>query len=185
MTVFVRHIRALQRYAEASGIEITRAPLPACVLGRTCHNRITLRDDLAPEQELPTLIHELAHSIVHRPIVSSTDCTLYEYEAEAVEAVVMARLGTLEHHGARDALYGPLETPTDGLLAVSVSRVRVASERIFEALDAEGEVLDAQGAEAILESQPAVDLEAAAGKEVVLENEAYRLSNLLGLAQPL
>jgi hypothetical protein len=125
----------LQQYAAASGIPVERAPLPPCVLGRTCRDRITLHHELLPEQELPTLIHELAHWIAHRPIGSSFHGTIFEYEAEAVEALVMSRIGGYERAGEEpDPMHMFREAPTDFLLAASVSRVHLASERICEAL---------------------------------------------------
>ncbi len=175
MTVFQRHIRVLQRYAEGLGIRVERASLPACVLGRTCRDRITLHHGLAPSEELPTLIHELAHSLVHGAGESGHRCTLFEYEAEAVESLVMARIGVQERAGVTDPLHGFLETPTDGLLAESVSRVRFASERICEALERP------HGSEA----QAPVDLDATAGEEIVFENKPHGVGDFLGFAQPL
>lgn len=115
-------------------MRLERALLPECVHGRTCRDRITLSAALPPEQELATLIHELAHWLVHRPGGSSHECTLFEYEAEAVEALVLRRIGVSPRARAPDPLHMFLENPTDGLLAASVNRARAASERISEAL---------------------------------------------------
>src|SRR5271165_3605203 len=123
MTSIPDCIRALEAYIEGSGALLTRAHLPACVHGRICRDRITLRADLSPEQELIALIHELAHWLAHRNARAAMDCTLFEYEAEAVEALVMARLGLPYSHldGAPYRL-----SPTDNLWSASVARVTAA-----------------------------------------------------------
>jgi hypothetical protein len=87
------HIRSLESYVERSGARLVRSTLPESVHGRVSHDVIMLRVDLDPEQELLTLVHELAHWLAHRGVRAHQPCTVFEYEAEAVEAVVMARLG--------------------------------------------------------------------------------------------
>jgi hypothetical protein len=138
MTAILRHIRSLESYVERSGGRLVRAALPEWVDGRVFRDLITLQADLDPEQQLLALVHEVAHWLAHRdsefqPQVVS--CTIYEYEAEAVEALVMARLG-LPHprHGAADAGDDP---PTDGLLSSSVTRVISTTRRICQALGVE------------------------------------------------
>ena len=142
-----------------------RAALPEAVHGKMVHDLIVLRPDLAPEQELTALVHELAHWLAHRVVIDDAVCTVYEYEAEAVEALVMSRLGLPSPPGRED-------NPTDGLLWASVNRVIWASRRICDALglDARAEAWRPP-APARLQPQPAVDLDAAPGKEIVLEDE--------------
>jgi len=121
------HIQALEAYLERAGARVVRTSLPECVHGR----------------------------VAHRHARPGPHCTLFEYEAEAVETLVMRRLGL------QPAEYDPFgagqDSPTDGLLPASVRRVLWASSRICGALG--------------LESQAPVHFEAAAGKEVVFENE--------------
>jgi hypothetical protein len=121
------YIRSLESYVERSGARLVRSTLPESVHGRVSHDVIMLRVDLDPEQELLTLVHELAHWLAHRGVRAHQPCTVFEYEAEAVEAVVMARLG-LPRPSAHD------ESPTDDLLSASVTRVIWASSRICDAL---------------------------------------------------
>ncbi len=95
---------------------------------------ITLRSDLNPEQQLLTLVHELAHWLAHRDLGPQPHClhgTIYEYEAEAVEALVMARFGLPCPDHLEDSV------PTDGLLSSSVSRVVTTTRRICQALGLE------------------------------------------------
>lgn len=174
MTLILDHIRSLESYVARSGARLVRAALPEWVHGRVCCDLITLRTDLSPEQELLTLVHELAHWLAHRVACPGLDCTVFEYEAEAVEALVMARLGMARPR--LDAV--DFDGPTDGLLSASVTRVNWASSRICGALGLETERLP-------LEPQTPVHFEAAAGKEIVLEYEQHGVGDFLGLSQAL
>jgi len=107
-----------------------RTSLPEWVHGSASHDLIVLRPGLDPQQELTALVHELAHWLAHRGVGAPQPSTVYEYEAEAVEALVMARLG-LPRSGGQD------DDPTDDLLSASVTRVIWASSRICDALGVE------------------------------------------------
>jgi len=130
------YIRTLESYAERSGAHLVRAALPDPVHGKMAHDGIVLRPDLDPEQELTALVHELAHWLAHRTIIrdpawADPKFTVLEYEAEAVEALVMSRLG----------LHPPCSlsgSPTDDLLSASVDRVNWVSGRICDALGLNG-----------------------------------------------
>jgi hypothetical protein len=124
------HIRSLESYVERSGARLVRSPLPESVHGRVFSDLIMLRADLNPEQELLTLVHELTHWLTHRDPCLQHPCTVFEYEAEAVEALVMARLGL---RPSSDQI-AEGDNPTDGLLSASVKRVVWASSRICDAL---------------------------------------------------
>jgi hypothetical protein len=134
VSAIVHHIRSLESYAERRGARVVRAHLPASVCGGVAQDLITLQSDLAPEQELLTLVHEMTHWLAHRdPHAQGARCTIYEYEAEAVEALVMARLG-LPCETSSDASG---ERPTDGLLPCSVNRVLATTRHICQALGLE------------------------------------------------
>jgi hypothetical protein len=120
MATILDYIRSLESYAERSGARLVRS---GSVHGRVSCDLITLRADLDPEQELLTLVHELTHWLTHRDPCIQHLCTVFEYEAEAVEALVMARLGLQES-----------DHPTDDLLSASVKRVVWASSQICDAL---------------------------------------------------
>lgn len=135
MTAIQSHIRSLECYVERCGGCVVREALPDVVHGRLSENRITLQAGLAPQQQLLALVHELAHWLAHRdsPQDLRTRATIYEYEAEAVEALVMGRLGLaapLDDSAASDA-----DRPTDGLLTSSVARVLSTVRGICQALD--------------------------------------------------
>jgi len=124
----------LESYVERSGARLVRTTLPEAVHGRVSSDLITLRAGLDPEQELLTLVHELAHWLAHRGMNPTAPSTIFEYEAEAVEALVMSQLGLA--CPVHDPNLGN-DCPTDGLLFASVARVRWASGRICRALGVE------------------------------------------------
>ena len=130
MATMLDHIRSLESYVERSGARLVRSPLPESVHGRVFSDLIMLRADLDPEQQLLALVHELTHWLTHRDPCLQHPCTVFEYEAEAVEALVMARLG-LQSSSVQIA---EGDSPTDGLLSASVKRVVWASSRICDAL---------------------------------------------------
>ena len=174
MTAILDHIRSLEGYVERSGARLVRTTLPERVQGRACCGLITLRTGLSPEQELLTLVHELVHWLAHRHARPGLCCTVFEYEAEAVEAVVMTRLGM-----PRPGLdVTDFDGPTDGLLSASVTRVNWASSRICGALGLETERPPSK-------PQTPVNFEATAGKEIVLEYEQHGVGDFLGLSQAL
>ena len=152
-----------------------RSNLPAGVHGRIYRDQITLRQGLSPEQELIALVHELTHWLAHRDAHRAVECTLYEYEAEAVEALVMARLGLKLSRECAAPYHFP---PTDNLLSVSVTRATAASARICAALGLPAQMPGS-------ETQAAIDLDAAAGEEIVLEYEQYGMGDFFGLPEAL
>ena len=131
MATILDHIRSLESYAERSGARLVRSPLPESVHGRVFSDLIILRADLNPEQQLLTLVHELTHWLTHRDPCPQHPCTVFEYEAEAVEALVRARLGL---QSSSDPIDAAGDNPTDDLLPASVKRVVWASGRICDAL---------------------------------------------------
>jgi hypothetical protein len=132
--IISNHIRSLELYLWRSGARVVRCNLPGFVNGRSRRDLITLRKDLEPREELSTLVHELTHWLAHRETGEScVHYTVFEYEAEAVEALVMKYLGTQCSGSAAPALEN--ESPTDDLLLSSVERVNATSRRIFDVLE--------------------------------------------------
>ncbi len=139
MSTILQHIHSLESYAQRSGATLVRSALPEPVHGSVSHNHITLRCDLSPEQHLLALVHELTHWLAHRSEglrLPHAHCTIYEYEAEAVETLVMARLG-LEVPERTPGSVDDDGHPTDGLLSSSVNRVISTTQRICQALGLE------------------------------------------------
>ena len=176
MTSIHSHILSLEAYVARNGARVQRSSLPDCVQGRVFCDLITVGTGLNPQQELVALVHEVAHWLVHRDPSAGRDCTLFEYEAEAVETLVMARLGLPIPRRDRN-VFG-LGDPTDNLLSASVARVLRAKTRICDALGVETDLPPS-------EPQAAVNLEATTGKEVVFEYEQYGMGDFLGLPEAL
>ena len=170
------YIERLESLARRCGITVLRHSLEAGVLGRIEERRIVLRARLTPAQELLTLVHELSHLLLHRDVSPPLDRTICEYEAEAVERWV----GTVLRIEPYDDNLEVLETVTDGLLACSVKRVRCASLLLLEI---------ARGMPAFqnrrLQTQSAVQVDTAAGEEVILNNELRGVRDFIRLTQPL
>jgi hypothetical protein len=179
MTATYEYIDALEAYLTRCGAQLVRTMLPDWIHGRVRADLIAVRAGLPPEQELLTLVHEMTHWLAHRHLGPEHSRTLFEYEAEAVEALVMGRLGLPHPEGAHGKWR---DHPTDDLLAVSVQRVTEVTRRIFEALGLDSAALASR---ADSEAQAAVDFEAAAREEVVLEYELHGVGDFLGLPQAL
>jgi hypothetical protein len=126
------HIRVLEHFAASEGITLWRLPMAEWQLGQVRGNHIRLRAGLIPEQELPTLVHELTHWLVHRAVCTASERTIWEYEAEAVEAFVLGRLGLPNPFNDESGLTAA--DSSDALLAQSKQRVVFASNRICAAL---------------------------------------------------
>ena len=172
VTAILNHIRSLEAYVERSGARLVRTALPECVCGQLRGDVITLRAGLSPEQQLLTLVHELVHWLAHKDARPGLHCIWFEYEAQAVEALVMTRLGLpLPTFDTADL---GQESPTDGLLSHSVARVKWASRRICSALGLEAEPLCS-------EPQAPVHIQAAAGEEIVLKDKQHGVGDFLRL----
>jgi IrrE N-terminal-like domain len=170
------YIRRLEEFAERCGAPVVRNSLVAGVLGQIEERRIVLRAGLTLEQQLLTLVHELTHLIIHCNASPRVNRTVCEYEAEAVERWVGAALKV----GPSDEETLDAATMTEDLLACSVVRVRWASHVILKvARDS------AFGLPSRLQSQAAVEIDAPAREEVVLNDELHGVRNFIRLAQAL
>jgi hypothetical protein len=136
-------IDRLERFAALRGVTVLRTALCPWVLGRLQEERMILRSGMSKEQQLLTLIHELAHLLAHSD--ERLNRTVCEYEAEAVETLVAGQLGL------KDSTRMPIDisTVTDNLLACSVARVRKVSGTLVAA---------ARGAPSGLQAQAAVEI---------------------------
>jgi hypothetical protein len=137
MTAIQGHIRSLECYVEQCGGCVVREPLPDAIHGGMSRDCITLHAGLDPYEQLLALVHELTHWLAHRDVPRDLSAcnTIYEYEAEAVESLVMGRLGL--PCPDEEAAAEPFDRPTDGLLNSSVTRVRSTVLRICQVLELE------------------------------------------------
>ena len=89
-------LKILESYATDRGFPVRREAFQGNALGKfsLTSKIITLRDDLEPLQELKTLVHELAHALMHREVSPVTmkrhRC---ELEAESCAFLVCHSLG--------------------------------------------------------------------------------------------
>jgi antirestriction protein ArdC len=87
-------INRLEHYAQAQNITIVKTPFNGIALG-SFHYRtktIRLRDDLPPLQQTKTLIHELAHALMHKKD-DNKPRHIKELEAESVAFLTCDALG--------------------------------------------------------------------------------------------
>jgi hypothetical protein len=162
-----RYIRHLERFSQDCGVPVVRNCLAAGVLGRLEERRIVLHAGMQPEQQLLTLVHELAHFISHSQAWPPINRTVCEYEAEAVERWVGAELGVEPHTGE---VFDPAAV-TDDLLACSVLRVRRAAHMLMSV---------ARGNAS--QTQSAIKFQATAGEEVIFNDELRGVRDFIRLA---
>ena len=155
---------------------MVRDALISGVLGRVEERRIILRKGLSLKQQLSTLVHELTHLIIHCSAQPPINRTVCEYEAEAVERWVCDALHSITPTADLNAA-----ALTEDLLACSVVRVRWAAHLILSV--ARDGVLAA--AADSLQPQAAVQIDAAAGEEIVFNDELHGVRDFIGLTEPL
>ncbi len=82
----------LEAWLKGQNIALERVPLPEGVNGmyQSREHRITLSSTLSPNGAFKTLIHEVAHALLHR---EATERTQAELEAESCAYLVCAELG--------------------------------------------------------------------------------------------
>ena len=84
----------LVAYVESQGIKLSYSEKIALAKGLSSGKRITLLTGMQPAEEFSTLVHELAHEMLHRSERRTlTTKQVRETEAEAVAFVVCQSLG--------------------------------------------------------------------------------------------
>lgn len=169
------YLHRMERFCRRCGVSVARDALHAGILGRAQGRHIVLRAGLSSGQQLLTLTHELTHVIWHCGAAPRIDRTVCEYEAEAAERWVGAALRVGPPDTGFDA-----RTVTDDLLIGSVLRVRSTVRLVLNVARGVPVVWPAR-----LQPQAAVEIDAPAGEEIVLDDELHRLRDLVRLPQPL
>lgn len=178
----LHHIQLLERYLETRGGSLRRHALPERIHARLVHDQIILDCSLSPEDELAALIHELAHWLMHREMPHPVSRTLLEYEAEAVERLVLAHLAS--NSGSTAPGSSSAGAVTENLLLASVGRVTAATARLCDVLGVQ-DALGMPGEARPSEAQAPVQFETASREEIVLEYERYGMGDFLGLPEAL
>ena len=115
----------LKELVATKGITLEYFEADSGALGMSHGGKISLRNNLAPAEEFMTLVHELAHEMLHRE--SRPNRTVRETEAESVAFVVSHAIGLESLASSNDyiQLYkGDLKVLTESLTKIQ----EVASE---------------------------------------------------------
>jgi antirestriction protein ArdC len=130
-----RTLKSLEAFATHEGYSVERRVFSGSALGRfsPAGQRITLRDGLEPMQELKTLIHELAHALLHRDLDPRSEKRhLCELEAESCAFIVCHSLGLDTSRYSFPYLAHWADDPAE--LLPAAERACKAAERLLEAL---------------------------------------------------
>jgi len=124
----------LMDFVIAQGITLEFNDSIAPALGMCYGDRIVLLPGQSPAEEFSTLVHELAHSFLHRAERRiTTTKTVRETEAEAVAFVVGTTIGL--NTGDASASYIQLYSGNAALLAESLEAIQKTSAVILAALE--------------------------------------------------
>jgi len=130
----------LLRFAAEHSIAVELSEQIAPARGISYGGRIALLPGQPPAEEFSTLVHELAHELLHRGDRRTTRSRqVRETEAEAVAFVVCHSVGLDTGSAAQD--YIELWNGTAGVLIESLARVQGVAAQILSALDFEHESL--------------------------------------------
>jgi hypothetical protein len=125
----------LEAFAVEQGYPVERKAILGKALGKfsLLGHIITLREGLEPLQEMKTLIHELAHALLHRDLDPRSEKRhLCELEAESCAFIVCHALGLDTSRYSFPYLLSWTDDPSE-LLPAAERSCKVA-ERILEAL---------------------------------------------------
>ncbi len=118
----------LIRYAESKGISVTVKELPGEIQGISKGGAI----EFSPDAGTKTLIHEIAHEIMHRTEGATSDPSLREMEAEAA-AYSVAR--HFEIGNLNSSNYIVLNGSTSDSIKISLSKIQEAVTEIIGAIE--------------------------------------------------
>jgi hypothetical protein len=146
--------------AQGIGLEFKESIAPA--LGMSYGGKIAILPGQAPAEEFSTLVHELAHEMLHKAERrTATTKVVRETEAEAVAFVVSQTIGL--DSGRASADYIHLYHGNAALLAESLEVIQRTSALILSAIETEQVEAEQSEAEQIAEpkAQPEANTDAA------------------------
>ena len=121
-------------FTEAQGIELEFKDSIAPALGMSYGGRIAILPGQAPAEEFSTLVHELAHEMLHKAERrTATTKTVRETEAEAIAFVVSQTIGL--DAGRASADYIHLYHGNAALLTESLEVIQRTSALILSAIE--------------------------------------------------
>src|SRR5271156_4294851 len=137
----------------AQGIELEFKESIAPAMGMSYGGRIAILPGQAPAEEFATLVHELAHEMLHKAERrTATTKTVRETEAEAIAFVVSTTIGLDAGHASADYIH--LYHGNAALLAESLEVIQRTSALILSAI--EPSAATAEQAEAESDPEPAL-----------------------------
>lgn len=120
----------LVRFAEHKGIQVLVQSIGRDIQGVSMGGKIILD----PEAGTKTLVHEIAHELLHRVENAPTDHASRELEAESVAYVVAKHWG---FEGLSSPNYNALHGATAKMIMEHLERIRNASAEIIQAIEGE------------------------------------------------
>lgn len=136
----------LQQLVQEQGIALEYSADIAPAKGASFGKKIAILPDLAPAEKFSTLVHELAHEMLHRDARrSETTQRMRETEAEAVAFVVGQAIGLETGSAAAD--YINLYNGDSKLLMESLHFIQLTSNEILNSIGAEKSSAPGLGAE--------------------------------------
>lgn len=137
------YLERLERFISGRGIRLERGDLRIAE-GVSVGGTILLKASLAPAEEFSTMVHELAHEMMHQdPANRPKDKTVREAEAEAVAYVVCQGIG-LDANTASSDYIQPYNGDKKTLMA-SLGRIQKTAGEILEAVTDDGPCVDLAG----------------------------------------
>jgi antirestriction protein ArdC len=137
------YLERLERFISSRGIKLERGDLRIAE-GVSVGGTILLKASLAPAEEFSTMVHELAHEMLHQdPANRPKDKTVREAEAEAVAYVVCQGVGLDANTASSD--YIQLYNGDKKTLMASLERIQRTAAEILEGVTDEGSCVDAAG----------------------------------------
>ena len=125
----------LEEIVRSKGIELDYVESLGGALGRSEGGKISILSTLSPAESFATLVHELAHEMLHRgDRRKDTTKVIRETEAEAVAYVVNRTVGL--EGSAKSVDYIQLWNGDEAVLLQSLECIRDVSSRIITELEA-------------------------------------------------
>ena len=122
----------LIKFVAAQGIALSYDQAIHPVRGISEGGKITLLPGMTPAENFATLVHELAHELLHRANRAMTTKCQRETEAEAVAFVVCHAIGLETGTASQD--YIQLYNGDAKLLLDRLERVRSAASQVLEGI---------------------------------------------------
>jgi antirestriction protein ArdC len=125
------HLLRLKDLVSSRGISLEYTNRIGLAQGASAGGKVFLRTDLAPAEEFSTLVHELAHEMLHQDKAERSK-TVKETEAEAVAFVVCEAIGM--ESGTASSDYVQMYDGKKETLLASLERIRETAAAIIEAV---------------------------------------------------